>query len=299
MLQGPPSILPLRSIRIGFSADGAWNIGAPAHRVNVIYIKSAFFVYPEGSSPGGPKAAGFLDCASPGGVHECTRLLIAGNQSVAQGGDNQRTQLTAYHAIEFRGNRRSATAPSFINVPGTDGAGVIIQQETTDCVPLWIDSTFTLASDLLRCRNFTADKFRVLSNGSLWSSGGQKFSSVNFQPGAGGTYTMDVSWRTVSLDAVNASFTINLPYAATVANGLVLDLYHLRAIIGGTGSGNTVTLQVAPGSGDSFFSNIGGVGASGVTTFVLQNANQRRAVKLIAVDDLAGTHFWIVLPYNM
>ena len=59
---------------VGFTTDGGWNIGAPAHRVGVIYIKSAFWLYAAGSVSG-PIAAGFLD---PSGGY--SRFLVNGDQ---------------------------------------------------------------------------------------------------------------------------------------------------------------------------------------------------------------------------
>jgi hypothetical protein len=152
----------------------------------------------------------------------------------------------------------------------------------------------------------SVDKFTVsnigavFAAGSIWSNGGQKFSSVNFQPAAG-TYTLDVSWRTVSLDAVNGNLTINLPYNATIASGApgqIWDLYHLRAIIGGTGISNTITINAPSGDNFFYYNKATSVGVI-ATTYVMQNADQRRAIKLIACDDGAGTHFWVILPYNM
>jgi hypothetical protein len=201
---------------IGFSADGAWNIGAPAHRVNVIYIKSAFFVYPEGSTSSSPKAAGFLDPA--GG--ECTRLLIAGNQSVAQGGNGYRTQISAYHGIELRGNRRSTTAPTFTNIPTSDSSGVIVYQESIDVLPLLVNSGITLASDLFTCQNNFTTKFKISAQGTIYHAGGRRVLINLWQPfsGLGATTENLANWlnrETITVDTYNGgtgqTLTMQLP----------------------------------------------------------------------------------------
>jgi len=270
---------------IGFSADGAWNIGAPAHRVNVIYIKSAFFVYPEGSTTSSPKAAGFLDPQAPGGVPECTRLLISGNQSVAQGGNGQRTQITAFHSLELRGNRRSSTAPGFTTIAGTDSSGVLVYQEATDCIPLLINSAFNVTSDLFHIQNNSVSKFRVSTLGTTWMDGGIRNNLFNNVVSTGAGQTFDLSnyfnYYTIVFDSGVAAFTFTLPTLTAAWHG-----FRYRLICRNRGSGNHITIRCASGN------DINERGTGGTTGMdMVPNDPARRDAIIVA--DYTNSQWWI------
>jgi hypothetical protein len=217
---------------LGFSVDGGWNIGAPAHRVGSMYLLGTFFMYPIGSTnPASPKAFGFLDPGNSAGT-EYTRVLLSGNQSVAQGGFNQRTQITCYHSLELRGNRRSNTAPAFTNISGTDSSSVLVYLDASpapDCIPLLVNTASTINSDLFHCQNGGVTKFRVDAFGSISSLGGTRFGLLELQPASNATTAITSNIRTLCVDTLNGPQNVTLPSA--LANpGMIVEIIHIRAV---------------------------------------------------------------------
>src|SRR5580765_2716773 len=135
--------------------DGAFNIGSPSIRVGAIYLKNAFWLY-SGGSTSNPITAGFLDSGSS----TYTRLLLYGNGNLIQGGDSARITHTAYHAIEFRGSRRTSTPPGTVSITSGDAYGVLVWQEN-DLIPLYVGAQGTITSDLQRWQNSGTDQAGV------------------------------------------------------------------------------------------------------------------------------------------
>jgi hypothetical protein len=121
------------------------------------YFLNGVFVYPIGSSTISPKAFGFMGGhATTRGEYfgsEATRFLLLKDRDVLQTGYASRTQLSSYHGIEIRGNRRSDTAPSYSNPSGgNDNLNTVVYSETNclgfivDSVPGVVGSTYPIAS---------------------------------------------------------------------------------------------------------------------------------------------------------
>jgi hypothetical protein len=285
---------------LNFDTDGAYNIGgdpslAPPNnkRVGAIYIKNAFWCYSGGTSAN-PQACGFLDSA--GGY---SRLLVYGNGSVLQGGNGQRTQMTAFHSLEFRGNRRSTSAPGFTNIPGTDSSSVLVYLDASpapDCIPLLVNTAQTITSDLFHCQMAGVSKFRIGAQGTIIApTSGTRFGASEVQLSGGATYTLSpLIDRTVIIDTASQNCTVYLPVAST-CRGQIFDVWGMRQIQkinnpgAATGSSNTITL-VCQGS-----DSINGWGSSGLSWTMPGTANYK-AVKLIA--DSAYDIWWLV-PYNI
>jgi hypothetical protein len=292
---------------LGFSVDGGWNIGAPSQRVGSMYLLGTFFMYPAGSTnASSPRAFGFLD---PGGAPaEYTRVLLSGNQAVAQSGFGRRLQITAYYALELRGSRADGNAPNMAitGAGNVTDPGVVVYQEN-DKTPLQVNTVSTIASDLFVCQNFNVSKLRVGSAGTLITQGGTQFKAKEIQPGgAGQTTTVLPAWRTIIVDTWFGYHTLQLP-SAQANPGMIIDVIHMRAIqsILGLVQGRDQAIYIQTnwliGGSDVF--NAWPTANTQASQFILAYPgtnglpvpdNQHKMVKLIADESLA---IWWLMPY--
>jgi hypothetical protein len=310
------AVTPSTSINthLGFSVDGGWNIGAPAHRVGSMYLLGTFFMYPAGSTnPSSPKAFGFLDPQ----VGEYTKVLLSGNAHICQGGNGQRLQFTSYHSFEFRGNRRNnglGTPLGFTTISGTDSSSFLVYLDRSagapDSIPLLVNTDTAAAqitSDLFVCQNAGTTKFQVGGQGTIIAQGGTRFRAKEIQPGgAGGTTAVSSLWRTIIVDTWFGYHTLTLP-SAQLNPGMIIDVIHMRAIqsILGLVQGRDQAIYIQTNwlTGGSDVFNAWPTANTQASQFILAYPgtnglpnpdNQHKMVKLIADESLA---IWWLMPY--